>query len=111
MLKAFPKPYFAVIFSSVRTSQDHDAYEIMAERMIELAKGQNGFLGVESLRDDSGFGMTVSYWQSEESIKAWRLNSEHLEAQKLGLAKWYKAMTTRICKVERDYDFEYDLEK
>lgn len=95
-------PYYAVIFTSLRTDVD-EGYATMAERMVELAAQQPGFLGVESARD--GVGITVSYWKDLESIRAWKAHSEHLEAQRLGHRIWYLAATTRIARVERQYSF------
>lgn len=96
-----PKPpYYAVIFTSHRNEGDN-GYGEMASRMLELASKQPGFLGVESARED--VGITVSYWSDLESIKNWKANVEHLEAQKLGREKWYSAFKTRISRVERDY--------
>ena len=94
-------PYYAVIFTSLRTEGDN-GYAEMATKMVELASKQPGFLGVESARED--IGITVSYWSDLESIKNWKANSEHQEAQKLGREKWYSSFKTRISKVERDYD-------
>lgn len=95
-------PYYAVIFTSLRTEID-EGYEITADHMVELAAGQPGFLGVESARE--GIGITVSYWESLEAIRQWKANTEHLAAQKLGRKQWYTAYKTRICLVERDYGF------
>lgn len=99
-------PYYAVIFTSVRTEIDEN-YEKMAERMVELAQLQKGFLGVESARND--IGITVSYWDRLESISNWKHNLEHTEAREKGRKLWYKKFTVRICKVERVYDFETEL--
>ncbi len=93
-------PYYAVIFTSHRTDGDK-GYGQMSEKMIELASKQQGFLGVESARDS--VGITVSYWSDLESIKKWKVNIEHQEAQTLGLEKWYSSFKVRISKVERDY--------
>lgn len=93
-------PYYAVIFTSLRTEGDN-GYDAMSDRMVELAREQPGFLGFESARD--GVGITVSYWSDLESIRNWKANAEHLEAQRLGHQKWYAAFKTRIAKVERDY--------
>ena len=93
-------PYYAVIFTSLRTEGD-SGYDAMSDRMVELATQQPGFLGFESARD--GVGITVSYWSDLESIRHWKANAEHLEAQRLGHQKWYAAFKTRIAKVERDY--------
>ncbi|MBS3799291.1 MULTISPECIES: antibiotic biosynthesis monooxygenase family protein [unclassified Pseudoalteromonas] len=93
-------PYYTVIFTSVRTEID-EGYGDTATRMVELAEQQPGFLGVESAREE--VGITVSYWADLESIKNWKRNMEHLEAQKLGRKKWYASFKLRIAKVERDY--------
>ena len=96
-------PYFAVIFTSVRTDHDN-GYGDMAQKMVELAKQQDGFLGVESARNETG--ITVSYWKDLDSIKKWKNNSEHMIARKRGREIWYQSFKTRIAKVECDYDFE-----
>jgi len=95
-------PYYAVIFSSRRTEGDND-YGNMAERMASLAAMQPGFLGVESVRGADGFGITVSYWASAESIAAWKADVEHAAAQAMGKARWYEHYEIRIAKVERAY--------
>lgn len=96
-------PYYAVIFTSVRT-EVVEGYGEMAELMVQLAQQQKGFLGVESARNE--IGITVSYWKDLESIKIWKQNLDHLMAQKKGRESWYKSYTTRICLVEREYGFD-----
>jgi heme-degrading monooxygenase HmoA len=77
-----PKPpYFAVIFTSTRSAGDN-GYGEMANRMVELAELQSGFLGIESAKEE--VGITVSYWADLDSIKNWKANAEHLAAQKKG---------------------------
>jgi heme-degrading monooxygenase HmoA len=95
-------PYYAVIFSSLRTEGDN-GYGATAARMEELARQQPGFLGIESAR--SGLGITVGYFRSLEDIAAWKKHVEHAEAQRRGRADWYAAYRVRIAKVERDYGF------
>jgi heme-degrading monooxygenase HmoA len=96
-----PKPpYYAVIFTSIKSEQT-DGYTETANRMVELASKQKGFLGYESARED--IGITVSYWADLPSIKAWKTNSEHLVAQKQGRLSWYDCFKVGISKVEREY--------
>ncbi|KTC63642.1 hypothetical protein AO262_25610 [Pseudomonas fluorescens ABAC62] len=97
-------PYYAVIFSSLRTDGDH-GYSEAAARMLELARQQPGFLGVESAREH-GLGITVSYWSSEAAILAWKQQAEHRNVREHGRATWYSAFHTRVCRVERSYTFE-----
>jgi heme-degrading monooxygenase HmoA len=95
-------PYYAVIFPSQRTDGDH-GYGHVADRMVELAATMPGFLGIESARNPDGFGITVSYWQAEEHIRAWKAQAEHRAAQEAGRKTWYADYAIRVAKVERAY--------
>ena len=92
---------YAVIFASQRAEGNALAYGAMADRMVELAAQQPGFVGVESFRDEDGFGITISYWESEQAIRSWKANSEHLEAQRQGKSDWYAHFDLRVCRIER----------
>ncbi|RPE79619.1 antibiotic biosynthesis monooxygenase family protein [Vulcaniibacterium tengchongense] len=96
-------PYYAVIFSSQRNGADEAGYAAAAQRMLELAEQQPGYLGAESARGADGFGITVSYWASEEAIAAWRAHAEHAAARAHGRAHWYGRYELRVAKVERAY--------
>ena len=78
----------------------------MAENMENLAKLQPGYIGIESARDSSLLGITVSYWKDEKSIVDWKNNVDHELGQKYGKEKWYQSYSVRITKVERSYGFE-----
>lgn len=97
-------PYYAVIFTSIRTEGDN-GYDEMADRMAELSANQAGFLGMEHAAGE-GLAITVCYWENLEAIDNWRENAEHKIAQQKGYETWYQAFATRICKVERDNIFE-----
>lgn len=104
--KSPPTPYYAVVFTSLRNDADAEGYTAMADRMVELAAAQPGFLGVESVRDADGHGITVSYWDSLESLHAWGADAEHKVAQAGGRSRWYDAFRLRICRVEHEVAFE-----
>ena len=104
MISITPKPpYYAVIFSTLRTTVD-EGYMETTKRMEALAKLQEGYLGLESARNK--IGITVSYWKSLDAILKWRNNAEHTLAREKGKELWYKKYQLRICKVEREYGFE-----
>ncbi|APH69100.1 antibiotic biosynthesis monooxygenase [Bacillus sp. LR_5] len=93
-------PYYAVIFSSVKSENDI-GYGETAERMVSLAADQPGFLGVESVREADGRGITVSYWDSIDAINHWKHHNEHQAAKEKGKSVWYELYAVRIAKVER----------
>jgi heme-degrading monooxygenase HmoA len=100
-------PYYAVIFTSIRTEGDN-GYGDMTDLMCSLAIQQPGYLGMESARGEAeaAVGITVSYWDSLESIRSWKMNLDHRIAQKRGKDLFYTKYKVRITKVERDYYFE-----
>lgn len=95
-------PYYAVIFTN-QLSEDDAGYAEMGEAMYTLALAQPGCLGAESARDTTGLGITVSYWDSEDSIAKWKAEAKHLAAQKQGIDRWYSHYELRVAKVERAY--------
>jgi len=104
MIAQTPKPpYYAVIFTSIRTEGDH-GYATVSDQMDQLAAKQPGFLGVETARNE--LGINVSYWQDLESIKKWKNHVDHTIARNRGRSEWYKSFKVRIAKVERDYGFD-----
>ena len=101
MIVETPKPpYYAVIFTSKRSEGDK-GYAAMADKMVELAQKQPGFLGVESARSE--IGITVSYWKDLAAIQQWKNNSQHLDAKDKGKSIWYENYSVRIAKVEMEY--------
>ncbi|PWN52616.1 hypothetical protein IE53DRAFT_384911 [Violaceomyces palustris] len=129
MVKIKP-PYYAVIFSSVRktrSEKEEEAYSETSSLIQSLAEGQQGYLGIESVSRQrtslvdpdhpttaaAGAGqdfpqtITISYWKDLESIKRWKAESRHLEAQRRGKADWYRGYRVRVAKVEREYGFGF----
>ena len=100
--KTPPPPYYAVIFTN-QLSENNAGYAQMGEKMFELALEQPGCFGAETTRDEHGIGITVSYWKDEQSLKAWKEQTDHLAAQKSGMERWYDHYELRVAKVERAY--------
>nr|WP_239618197.1 antibiotic biosynthesis monooxygenase [Cohnella mopanensis] len=96
------REYYAVIFTSQRTDGEN-GYGEVADEMVRLAAEQPGFIDVESVRNSSGFGITISYWESLEAISNWKRVEAHKAAQEQGKQAWYEHYHVKICKVEREY--------
>ena len=101
----FEPPYWAVIFTSLRTDGDR-GYGAMAGEMERLVKEQPGFLGMEHARSEDGTGITAAYFRTEADARAWKAVARHREAQRLGREQWYRAYRVRVAKVEREYGWE-----
>lgn len=105
MTTGWPEEYYAVIFTSQRTDAEMAMYGLTSERMIDLAQQQPGFLGLETVREENGLGITVSYWRDREAIAAWGEHAEHRTAQMLGRKEFYSWFQLRITKVVEDCSF------
>ncbi len=95
-----PPPYYAVIFTSIRTNGDL-GYQKMSEEIEALVQQQPGYLGMDSARSETG--ITVSYWKDRDSIQKWASNPQHAMAKAKGKSTWYQNYKVRICKVEAEY--------
>ena len=87
-------PYWAVIFTSRRAPVDDVGYDVAAAAMAALAARQPGFLGFDSARGADGVGITVSYWNSEEALLAWKHVAAHATAQRSGRERREYKLTT-----------------
>jgi heme-degrading monooxygenase HmoA len=98
-----PDDAIAVIFVSQKGAQHDHEYGQTSQRMIELAKQCDGFVGIESVRDESGAGITISYWRDLPSIQAWKQHPEHLVAQLRGKNEWYNQYQVQVCRLLYQY--------
>lgn len=98
-------PYWAVVFTAVFSGREEEEYNEMAAQMVELAQTMPGFLGYETAQGEGGLEITVSYWESEEAIRAWKRHNDHITAQRRGREAFYSAYTIRVARVERAYSF------
>ncbi|MFJ6571286.1 antibiotic biosynthesis monooxygenase family protein [Streptomyces sp. NPDC091292] len=101
---AHEPPYYAVVFTSLRTDGDN-GYGETADRMEELVQEIPGFLGMDSARTPGGLGVTVGYFRDEDAIKEWRAVVDHRAAQRRGRDEWYERYAVHVAKVERSYEF------
>lgn len=92
---------FVVIFRAEEKDFNNE-YRDTAIRMRDLAVNQYACQGMESVLE-AGKEITLSYWLTEDDIKAWKMNPEHLLAQKKGADEWYKNFQVEIAEIKRSY--------
>ena len=98
------KPYYVVIFTSVK-SRDLEGYEEMDRQTFDLVGKQKGYLGAESFTNDQGRDVTIVMFENLADIQAWKDNPLHSHAQEMGRKQWYDFYNVKVCKVEREYEF------
>ncbi len=105
IIKTPKPPYIAVIFTSLKTKEAKNDYDLMNE-LTSLESGKiEGYLGCESLRNEHEWGITISYWKNIEAVNTWRKNTIHQQAKNKGRAQWYTQYAVRITEVKEDHLF------
>ena len=101
-----PRSQIAVVFVSRRTAH-HDAdYADMAARMEELVRDHRGFVDLVSVRDPvTRQGITVAYFEDEDSVAAWKAHVDHAEAQRRGIADFYESYDVTVAHISRQYGY------
>lgn len=105
-MTTYPAGTIAVIFVSRVTGVDTEGYGEAAQAMGALAVQQPGYLGVDSVRDATGLGITVSYWADEAAALAWRKNAEHAAIRDMGRERWYRDYSLHVATTGRSYDWQ-----
>lgn len=95
----------AVIFISRRNAADPQGYEKASEDMAAEAARQPGYVGIDSVRDASGEGITVSYWADEAAAMAWRAHAGHSLIRAQGRTDWYDRYEVVVADVSRGYSW------
>ncbi|WP_307867683.1 antibiotic biosynthesis monooxygenase family protein [Umezawaea beigongshangensis] len=103
-VEACEPPYYAVVFTSVRTGEQ-DGYGETSARLEELVKDVPGFLGMDHAQTPGGLSITVGYFRDAEALARWRSDAEHRAAQRRGRDEWYQSYTLHVAKVERSHGF------
>jgi heme-degrading monooxygenase HmoA len=93
-----------VIFTSLK-SKDLEGYDETDKEAFRLVQSQPGFLGADSYWNDEGKQVTIVKFLSERDMLAWKEHPFHQKAQALGKSKWYTHYNVKVCRVEREYEF------
>lgn len=96
---------FAVIFEVVPTPEGRKRYLATAAALRVELERVPGFLSIERFESLTHPGklLSLSFWQDEASVKAWRENPEHRAAQALGRGGLFADYRLRVAEVVRDY--------
>jgi heme-degrading monooxygenase HmoA len=95
----------AVIFEVwPRPGHRHD-YLDEAKKLRVLLESIDGFVSVERFESlsEPGKMLSLSFFENEKAVIAWRNTTEHRKAQAAGRATIFNDYRIRIAAVQRDY--------
>jgi len=93
----------AVIFTSQLVSPKPEVYAKVAAKISQLASEQPGYIAEHSCRDEQGYGVSVSYWETEEDALKWKEHPVHKGTQERGRNEWYAWYQVDVANIQRSY--------
>jgi heme-degrading monooxygenase HmoA len=83
-----------------------DEYVALIARMEEIARTMPGYISHKGFFADDGERVTIVEFENEEGLRAWRMNPEHLAAQRLARQKYYTEYHIQVCTLDRESKFK-----
>lgn len=95
----------AVIFEAEAKPGQQPHYLELAGELRPLLAEQPGFISIERFQSLSQPEkiLSLSFWQDEASVAAWRQRQEHRQAQTAGREEVFSHFRLRVAQVVRDY--------
>ena len=106
MAEADKRPSQVVtIFRSRLRPEAADEYHATAERMVELARVQPGFVDIKTFEADDGERVSLVTFESADAQRAWREHPEHRAAQRRGREAFYATYDITVCAIAHERHF------
>lgn len=103
----------SVVFEVIFYEWTKDEYLKQAANLNQFLKTQLGFISSKRYVDpmDESRLVSISYWEDEVSVSAWRNHLEHRLSQKIGREKLFKDYTITVSNVIRSYGLHDDKQR
>ncbi|HKN02682.1 MAG TPA: antibiotic biosynthesis monooxygenase [Buttiauxella sp.] len=98
----------AVLFEADAIPEQQERYFQLAAELRPLLDEVEGFISIERFQSLSTQGkiLSLSWWENEESVLAWKRNLKHQAAQSEGQKTIFSFYRIRVVQVLRDYSSE-----
>jgi len=97
-------PIVTIFRSRLRPGVDRE-YASSADRLLELARSQPGFVSFEHYAAADGERVSIITFASVAEHEAWRDHPQHVEAQRLGRERFYAEFRIQVCRPTGDRRF------
>jgi heme-degrading monooxygenase HmoA len=97
----FEAGQIVTVFRSRLAADADPEYGEQAARMSALARTMPGYIDHKSFTADDGERVTIATFADRASHDAWRLQSDHVEAQRAGIAGYYETYSLQVATVDR----------
>jgi len=90
-----------------RPEADVPEYREMLRRMEEIVASMPGYISSEDfISEDGKRDLSIERFESLEALEAWRIQPEHLKAQRLARELYFKSYHIQVLTTAREYAFQ-----
>jgi heme-degrading monooxygenase HmoA len=89
------------VFRSRLAADANPEYSGHAEQMSTLAQTMPGYVDHKTFTAEDGERVTIVTFTDRESHEAWRLQTDHVQAQRAGIAAYYDSYSLQVATVDR----------
>jgi heme-degrading monooxygenase HmoA len=86
-------------------------YDPMAKKMSQLAQGVPGYISHKGFVAEDGERVTIVEFATEEALRKWKIDPEHLEAKKRGFTQFFSSFKYQICDVAHSRSWERKVDQ
>jgi heme-degrading monooxygenase HmoA len=94
------------VFRSRLKPESTDEYAAWAARIGELARTMPGYVSHKGFTAADGERVTLVEFESEEHVRAWSAQADHVQAKKKGRESFYSEYKIQVCSVIRETRFQ-----
>jgi heme-degrading monooxygenase HmoA len=95
-------PMIVTVFRSRLNPGAQEGYAPMAKRLGELARSMPGYVSHKGFVAEDGERLTLVEFATEEGLKAWARQPDHVEGKRLGIQRFFSEYRVQICQVIKD---------
>jgi len=103
-----PKEVVVIFELFLRDDVDLEAYRATSRRMHDIVEKMPGFISLKEYTGEDGEVIDLARFRDEESLRAWKMEPEHLEAQRRGREEFYDRYWIQALKVIREYEYRIE---
>ena len=95
-----------ILFRSRFTPQAGQDYQELDAEMERLVRDQPGYVSHKSYGAADGERLTLVWFRDQETLRSWKMQPRHLEAQRRGRERWYEFYEIEVAEVVRTSSFK-----
>lgn len=90
----------------LREDADRQEYGATARHLLGIAQEMPGFVSFDTYTSRDGETLSVVVFASAEALEAWRVQPDHLVAQRRGREEFYDSYSFQVCELGREFGWE-----